>query len=86
MAKTNKVADKEVNMELDYLEEAELREIQDARGALNELQNAVLPYAKEVAKRQRKWWDRVLESRGLKREEGDFSIYGRKIINSKDET
>ena len=71
-----------VDMELNYVEKGELREITDSRQALVELQAAVIPYAKELAKRQRLWWDKVLGDRGLTRDMADYTSDGTKIIGT----
>ena len=61
---TEPVKEKDI-MELELYEINELREIADLRAALNELEKAIQPFALQVAKRQRVWWQRVLENRKL---------------------
>ena len=80
MAKKKEI--KEVSMELEYPERVELSDIQSSREALKELQEAVIPFAKGIARRQRVWWDRVLENRGLTREGTSYAIEnGRTIVD-----
>ena len=50
--------------------------------ALTEIENALIPFANSLAKRQRIWWNRVLESRGLTREGTNYTIEnGRTIVD-----
>jgi len=77
-----KKKEKEVSMELTYYEIPELNEIQNSREALGELQRALIPFAEGISRRQRAWWDRVLEIRGLTREDTHYVIKdGRTIVN-----
>ena len=73
---------KKVSMELEYWEITQLNEIQDSREALAELQRAIMPFAEAISKKQRVWWDRVLESRGLTRDGTNYVVAnGRTIEN-----
>ena len=76
---------KEVNMELEYYEINGLSDIQNSRLALVELQKAIIPFAEQIAKRQRIWWDGVLEARGLTRDGTRYAIEnGRTIVNQQE--
>ena len=77
MVKKDKTEDK---MQLDWGEKAALQEIGDLRGTLLELQNALIPLGRQVAMKQRIWWDRALEARGLDRKDGEYSTDGDKVI------
>jgi len=70
----------EVSMELKFCEIDELGAIQSSREALQELQRAVIPFAEAIAKRQRIWWNRVLEDRGLTREGTQYTIENNRTI------
>jgi len=73
---------KEVSMELEYYEQNELTSIQSSREALRELQSAVIPFAEAIATRQRVWWNRVLEVRGLTRDGTQYTVKdGRRIVD-----
>lgn len=65
---------KEDNIKLDFAEQASLRDIQNSREALQELEKAIFPLAQKVARDQRAWWNRILGDRGLEREDGSYSI------------
>ena len=70
----------EVSMELKFCERDEMGAIQNSREALQELQRAVIPFAEAIAKRQRIWWNRVLEDRGLTREGTQYTIENNRTI------
>ncbi len=69
-----------VNMELEYFEVTDLEALRNSREALGELQRAIIPFAEAIATRQRIWWDRVLESRGLTREGTSYTLKNSRII------
>ena len=72
------------SMELEHLEITALEEIQDSRVALLELQQAIIPFAEAIAKRQRVWWDRVIKAHGLTKEVSYAIENGRVIVNKAD--
>ena len=78
---TKKSEPNKVSMELEFYEKTVLAELMDSRAALTELQKAIIPFAEGIAKRQRIWWDRVLESRGLSREGTSFTIENGTIVD-----
>ena len=67
-------------MQLKYYEVTSLQELTDMRAALKELESAIFPFAQIISKNQRVWWDRVLEDRGFKREDGIYETDGQRII------
>jgi len=77
MVKKDKTEDK---MQLDWGEKTRLHEIGDLRGTLIELQNALIPLGRQIVMRQRIWWDRVLDARGLDRKDGEYTTDGKKVI------
>ena len=71
---------KVVKMRLKYYEITSMQELSDMRAALKELESAIFPFAQIISKKQREWWDRVLEDREFKREDGSYSTDGQRII------
>ena len=87
MAKTQKVGEKGNKKDLDFVEQNSLQDIMDMREAIRELETALLPLAARVAKEQRRWWDKVLEARGLSRKDGNWTTDGQSVflVNSEEE-
>ena len=81
MVKKDRTEDKmQDKMQLGWGEKTALQEIGDLRGALLELQSALTPLGRQIAMKQRIWWDGVLEVRGLSRKDGDYTTDGDKVI------